>query len=95
MQNRDYGARPVNFGEAVAGPERNYSYRVRNKDFFARRNAQLAWALRLRAQQTARLLDREDVDVGSCLFVSEGIERLESYLAQLSQPEWKEDTAGE
>ncbi len=94
MQGREYGTQPVNFGAAVAGPTRTYTYRVSNKDFFARRNAQLAWALRLRAQQTARLLNGEDVDPERCLFIAGGIPRVETYLAQLSQPEWKEDTSG-
>ena len=31
-------------------------------DFFSRRNAQLAWALRLRAMMTQRLMDGEDVN---------------------------------
>ena len=94
MPNRDYGARPINFGAAVAGPERNYSYRVRNKDFFARRNSQMAWTLRLRAQQTSRLLDGEPANPERCLFIDSRIPRLESFLAQLAQPEWKEDMAG-
>ena len=94
MPNREYGAQPVNFGGAVAGPNRTYTYRVSNKDFFARRNAQLAWALRLRAQRTGRLLDGDEVDPDRCLFIARGIPHLETYLAQLSQPEWKEDVSG-
>ena len=31
MPNREYGAQPVNFGGAVAGPNRTYTYRVSNK----------------------------------------------------------------
>ena len=94
MPNREYGAQPVNFGGAVAGPNRTYTYRVSNKDFFARRNAQLAWALRLRAQRTGRLLDGDEVDPDRCLFIASDIPHLEMYLAQLSQPEWKEDVSG-
>ncbi len=94
MTDREYAARPVNFGEAVAGPDRNYSYRVANRGFFARRNAQLAWALRLRAQQTSKLLAGENIDKDQCLFISPRIPRLEHFMAQLSQPEWDEDIAG-
>ena len=43
------------------GRERTYSHRVTNREFFSRRNAQLAWALKLRAQRTGRLLAGEDV----------------------------------
>ena len=94
MEDRPYGAHPVNFGSAVEGPDRLYSHKVTNKDFFSRRNAQLAWALRLRAQQTARLLDGEDVDPERCLFIDPHIPRLEAYLAQLSQPQWEENLSG-
>ena len=94
MGPREYSARPINFDGAVAGPDRTYSYRVLNKDFFARRNSQLGWALRLRAQQTARLLEGEAVDPERCLFIDGSIPRLEEYLAQLSQPEWDDSVTG-
>lgn len=91
---RTYATRPVNFGAAVEGKDVSYTRGVSNADFFARRSSQLAWALRLRAQNTVRLRDGEAVDPARCLFVSPDIPRLEEYLAQLAQPQWDENPSG-
>ena len=45
-------------------------------------------------RQLERRLAREGVDMDRCLFVAKSIPRLEAYLAQLSQPEWKENLSG-
>ena len=94
MGSRPYAAYAVHFGGAVEGADSQYSRGVSNRDFFSRRNAQLAWALRLRAQRTLRLLADEDVDPASCLVISPELSRLEHYLIQLSLPEWKENVSG-
>ena len=91
---RQYSTRPINFGAKVAGPKREYSYRMTNETMFARRNSQLAWSLRLRAENTKRRMNNEDVPLDQCLFIDSSIPDLESYLLQLSQPEWRESTAG-
>ena len=91
---RPYAIRPVLFGGALEGPDETYSRGVDNKDFFSRRNAQLAWVLRLRAQRTLRLMEGDAVDPESCLVIDPGIPCLETYMAQLSQPEWKENMSG-
>ena len=92
--NKPYYADPVLFGGAVLGPKREYSYRVHNNDFFARRNAQLGWALRLRAQRTEQLLKGENIDPERCLFIDSGIPGLEMYLSEMTQPLWKENSSG-
>ena len=91
---RHYSVRPEQFGGAVKGGEASFSYRQKNKDFFARRNAQLGWALRLRAMNTRKLLDGEEVNVDQCLFIDPSIPRLEEFMAQLSQPAWREGITG-
>ena len=91
---RMYSTHPINFGSAVRSPEKRYSYKVTNKDMFARRNSQLGWALRARAENTRRALNGEDVSLDHCLFIDGSIPDLEDYLIQLSQPEWKENSAG-
>ena len=66
----DYQVLPVNFGGKVAGPGVMYEPRRTNEQVFARRNAQMAFNLRLRANRTVRLLNGdEDVDPASCLFI--------------------------
>ena len=87
---RDYEGAPVRFGDKVAGPRRRYSFHVTNEDHFARRNGQLGWAVRLRMQNTARLLDGEDVPLENCLFINPKLGGLESYLQELTQPVWFE-----
>ena len=91
MTNRRYAIRPELFGASIKGPETTYSYRLKNKDFFRLRNGQLGWALRLRAQATERLMAGEDIPLERCLFINPGIPLLDDLLAQMAQPEWKEN----
>ena len=90
-----YSARPVAFGGAVGGPKRQYSYRRTNEEAFARRNAQLAFAVRLRALRTVKLMEGDDVDPDKCLFINPNIPGLEQYLAQLTQPQWYDNPINE
>ena len=89
--DRPYSTRPEIFGSAVKGPKTTYSYKLDNTQFFARRNAQLGWALRLRALATQRLLNGEDVELERCLLISPKIERMGELLSQLAQPEYREN----
>ena len=97
MGHRPYSAQAVQFGGKVEGADNEYSRGVTNRDFFSRRNAQLAWALRLRAQRTLRLLGEKEKappDPAACLAIDPSIPKLNVFLSQLSQPEWKENTSG-
>ena len=94
IADRQYVVRPVLFGGAVGGPETMFSYNVDNQGLFARRNAQLAWALRLRAENTRRLRRGEAIDPRHCLFISDRIANLEEFMAQLTQPKWKYNLMG-
>ena len=89
--NTNYRLEPVIFGGAVKGPDRRYSYGISNEMRFAKRNAQLGFALRLRALRTVRLLRGKDVNPDTCLFISDKIPRLSHYLAELSQPLWRDN----
>ena len=83
------------FGDRVKAPERPFEKHRTNQQAFARRNAQLAWSLRLRAMNTVRLLKGETVDPSLCLFIDSewpSAER-EAYMAQLSQPIWRNTPA--
>lgn len=93
-EQQDYVTRPENFGSAVKGADSRYSHRVTNGQHFQRRNAQLGFAVKLRATWTRMLLNGEDVHPRRCLFINPQIEELQEYTAQLSQPEWKENTSG-
>ena len=91
MDDRPYFTRPEQFGGAIKGPKTTYSYRLSNEQMFARRNAQLGWNLRVRAENTQRLMNGEEVLKERCLFIDSSIPDLNAFLAQLSQPEWREN----
>ena len=95
MGERPYFADPVLFGDAVTGPDYEYSYEVSNRQFFARRSSQLAWALRLRAQRTQQLiLEESGVRPLDCLFIDGNLSGMNEYLTQLAQPIWDENPTG-
>ena len=82
-----YVVRPINFGGEVGGADIAYESRRPNGEVFARRNIQMADALRLRAFRTVRLLQgAQDVDPLKCLFIRADIPRLELFLSQLAGP---------
>ena len=94
---RPYYIMPVKFGEAPQGPDRKYDSRLSNKDMFMRRNAQLAWAVKQRTQNTARLANGEPVDPMSCLFINPAILDAigtRNVLEQLNQPVWDDGDGG-
>ena len=80
-----------NFGGAVEGKEAEFTRYQTNDEAFVRRNIQMAWGLRLRAMRTIRLLHGKDVDVNRCLFIPADLPRLEWYLAEMTQPVWRDN----
>ena len=93
--NVPYITKPVGFGDKVAGPKRMYEKGHTNEMTFNRRNAQMAFALKLRGQRTQQLLMGEDVDPATCLFIHpDCVDNLtmSRYLAELSRPLWRKNT---
>ena len=98
MGNLPFDVRPMNFGGSVDGAEVIYTRGATNQDFFFRKNAQMGWALRLRAEATKRWLDPDDtanIDPSRCLFINPEIRHLEDALGEFSQPEWDENNSGQ
>ena len=62
-------------------------------EYFFNWYAQASWVLRIRADNTMRLLAGENIDPHKCLFIDPAIPQLESHLGEMSQPEWN-DTGG-
>ena len=91
MTGRPYAVRPELFGGSIKGPKTVYSYRLTNEEFFARRNSQLGWALRVRGQRTRRWMNGEDVNPAKCLFINPYLEGLPDLMSQLAQPDWREN----
>ena len=86
-----YEAVPEQFGAGVKGGERRYAQRADNAGFFSKRNMQMAWGLRLRAERTVRLMEGEDIDLLTCLFIPHDLPDLEGVLGELSQPTYTEN----
>ena len=81
----NYGVRPIAFGGAVGGKDEFYEQNKTNGDQFARRNIQLADAVRLRANRTVRLLKGErNIDPMHCLFIRD-FPNIDAFLTGLSQ----------
>ena len=93
-EGSDYYLVPTNFGGMVRAKKALFSRSNTNEQMFARRGGQLAWAIRMRAEATLSLLEGENVDPEMCLLINPGIERLDEFMAELSQPEWEEDRSG-
>ena len=95
-RSQRFARRRVLAGERPKGEEVEYSYRTTNREQFFNRYAQQAWALRLRAMNTVRLLNGRPVKASDCLFIDpacvDGVPglTLDEYLGQLSQPIWEE-----
>ena len=95
LVTRPYLAYSFQAGSEVGGKDEMLDSRYSNGAVFSRRNAQAWYWLRHRAENTRRLVDGEKVDPIDCLFLDpNGIEDIEEFKAQLSQPKWKHDTAG-
>ena len=87
---RKYAISSELFGGKVAGPKRVYANKWTNEEYFALRNLQIAFGLRLRVQSTIRLRAGEDVEADHCLFINPEIPDIQVFLSQLAQPIWKE-----
>ena len=97
LGRRPYYIRPVKFGSAPAEPDKKFDGTQSNREAFALRNAQMAWALYLRAENTERLLNGEDVDPRKCLFIKpELLETRDAsnLLDVLNQPTWDDGDGG-
>lgn len=70
LENEYTRYRPFLFGGSVEGADNPYTKGITNGDFFAKLNAQAWWNLRLRAENTLRLLDGQPVDLDRCFFIS-------------------------
>ena len=70
-----------------------YPKSVTNAEYFINWYAQAAMVLQQRMQYSQRLLKGEDVDIYKCLCINPELDHLEDKLAEMSQPEW-EDNSG-
>ena len=86
-----YRVREVHFGGKVGGPKQPYDNRRTNEQTFARRNIQMADALRLRVMNTLRLVRGENVDPMHCFFINPALPNLRRYLDMMCKPTRREN----
>lgn len=84
--SRTYQVIAEGFGNKVKGGGTYFTPSTKNRDFFSKRNAQMGWGLRVRANRTEKLLQGEKVDKRKCLFINPHIPCVNELLIQLSQP---------
>ena len=89
INERGYGILPVMFGGETGGPKTLFSYNMTNEQFFAAKNAQMAWNLKLRLMNTVSLSRGQPIDPRKCLFMNPNIRHKERIIEELSQPEWR------
>ena len=68
---------PTFFGGAVEGKKTYYTEDVLNEQFFMNRGAQLYWTLKLRIENTMKLIAGEDIALERCFFINPRISREE------------------
>lgn len=87
---------PFLFNGKVKGPSKFFikhkELKIRNKDYFYRANSQAWWNIRLRVENTIKLLDGEKIDPGKCFFIDSRIDNLDDVLAELSQCVYDDST---
>ena len=83
---------PIKFNHRVARPNRSFSDRMKQKDAFTGRIAQMCWSLKLRAINTTRLIEGEDVDPKDCLFFHPETVESPKFIEQLSVPVYNYDS---
>lgn len=66
---------PVRAGDPVAGDTKNYEPGMTNKQFFTNRGSQLFWTLKMRIENTKRLLAGENINPKKCLFISPSVRK--------------------
>ena len=98
-RNVEYQTTAITFGQSPGGKDAMFRRNRTNGETFSNRAMQMAWNLRLRAQRTVQLLHGEPgIDPSTCLFIDPALgkggadsPKLETYLAILSRPLWRED----
>ena len=96
---------PCQFGGEVQGADVSFirgTHPKTNKQYFFNWVAQAGWGVRLRAENTQRLVNAEKkkalgepyetIDPHKCLFINPQLARIDDALDELAQPEWDDGT---
>lgn len=89
--NRDYTAEPHIGSASPHGKDTKFTDSMTNGQFFRNLKAQSWWHLRLRVENTLRLLDGEAVNPEHCLFIDGNIDKIDKVLLELAQASYKHE----
>ena len=64
--------KPTHFGGSVEGGDEEYMKGITNKDYFERRNSQMAWAVRQRLAYSTMHLSGTKQDINKCIWFNPG-----------------------
>ena len=79
---------PVRFGSPPMGRKRRWLPGTTNDDQFSMRNIQLAWAVKLRVENTWRAQQGEPIDPRLCMWINPDIPEADKFVAEVAQPMW-------
>lgn len=83
--NRNYTAEPHIGSASPNGKDSKFTDSMTNGQFFRNLKAQSWWNMRLKVENTLRLLDGDKIDPATCFFIDNNIENLDKILLELSQ----------
>ena len=89
--NRNYTAEPHIGSASVNGKASKFTDSMTNGQFFKNLKAQSWWNIRLKVENTLRLLDGDKIDPATCFFIDSNIENLDKILLELSQAVYKHE----
>ena len=79
---------PILFGAPPRGKKVMWLPATSNGDAFAMRNAQLAWVVRMRLENTWRAQQGEPIDPNVCMFINPEIAEQDLLITECAQPIW-------
>ena len=91
ITEREYIAMPHIGSASPFGKDYKFTDAMTNGAFFRNLKAQAWWNIRLKVENTLRLLDGEAVDPVQCFFISGKIPKLDKLLLELSQASYKHE----
>ena len=89
--SHEYIVEPFLGAAKVHGYDKYFVDNITNGAYFRNAKAQAWWNIRLRAENTLRILDGENISPEKCLFINENITNIDKLLLELSQATYKHE----
>ena len=89
--NKRYLVQPFLGASKPKGYDINYLDNITNSQYFRNLKAQSWWSLRIKVENTLRLLDGENININNCFFIDKNISNLDKLMLELSQASYKHE----